>query len=151
MKTIETKSPEETIALGKRIGELSNPRDVIALIGGLGSGKTTITKGIASGAGVGNENSVSSPSFVLVKEYHGKMPVYHMDIYRLDERSAIDSFGYEEYIYGDGLAIIEWADKIGDILPKDFLKIELRISGEDSRMIRLVPHGARFEKIVNNI
>ncbi len=122
---IVTRSPEETIQLGKDLGELLRPGTVVALIGELGAGKTTLAKGIAKGLGVADENEVTSPSFVLVNEYQGRYPVYHADLYRLQEAEEVENLGWEEFIFGEGIALLEWAEKIPGIMPEE--RIEIRI------------------------
>ena len=118
-----TKSRDETIALGARIARRLKPGTVIALIGELGSGKTTFVKGLAKGLGVKNSRYVNSPSFVIIKEYKGKIPLYHFDVFRLDSLNEADALSFEEYFYGDGICAVEWADKIRNLLPKRILRI----------------------------
>ena len=107
-----SKSVEDTIALGKALGKKLKVGSVVALVGDLGSGKTVFTKGIAQGLGVKNARYVNSPTFVIIKEYKGRVPLYHFDLYRLDHHSSFDEMNYEEYFYGPGVTVIEWADKI---------------------------------------
>ena len=124
-----TKSLEETKSLGRRLGSILIPGQVIALEGDLGAGKTTFTKSIALGLGV--DDVVTSPTFNLINEYMGRLPVYHFDVYRLDGIDA-DYMGFDEYLFSDGVCIIEWADKIKELLPdthfiyilRKFLKLE---------------------------
>lgn len=136
MKTYITKSRQETINLGAKLAKGFKKGDVIALIGELGSGKTTLVKGIAKGLGVKNSRYVNSPSFVIIKEYQGKIPLYHFDVFRLDSASDLDSVGYEEYFYGDGICVVEWADKIRKLLPKKHLEIKIKILGDSIREIK---------------
>jgi tRNA threonylcarbamoyladenosine biosynthesis protein TsaE len=143
-----THSPQETMQLGKILGELLVPGDVVALIGDLGAGKTTLAKGIASGAGVEDEGDVTSPTFVLVNEYQGRFPVYHADLYRLQEAHEAEDLGWEEFIFGDGISLMEWAEKIPEILPED--RIEIRISwlSAEERKFMITGRSAQTKNIV---
>ncbi len=113
----ETNSPEETRALGKKIGALAEPGDVYTLVGDLGVGKTVFTQGIAEGLGI--TEPVSSPTFTIVQIYEeGRLPFYHFDVYRIGDLEEMDEIGYEDYFYGQGLCMIEWANLIEEILPE---------------------------------
>ena len=151
MFNLETRSVEETITLGKKIGKLLRAGDVVALIGNLGSGKTTLTQGLARGLEVKIKDYVTSPSFTLIKEHRGRLPVYHIDLYRIDDLKEVYGLGYEEYLYGEGVTIIEWADKIKKLLPKEVLIINLEIIGENRRKIKIVPKGRRYQRIVKTL
>lgn len=113
----ETFSPEETRALGKKLGEAAQPGEIYTLNGDLGVGKTVFTQGIAEGLGI--TEAVSSPTFTIVQVYEdGRMPFYHFDVYRIGDIEEMDEIGYEDYFYGDGLCMIEWAGLIEEILPE---------------------------------
>lgn len=113
---IETKSWEETYALGVKMGKDAKPGDVYTLVGDLGVGKTVFTQGIAEGLGI--TEPVNSPTFTIVQVYEeGRMPFYHFDVYRIGDLEEMDEIGYEDYVYGDGLSMIEWANLIEEILP----------------------------------
>jgi len=130
-----TKSEEETRQIGEAIGKGLLPGDIICLIGELGSGKTTITQGIARGVGV--RTFVSSASFKLINEYEGRIPVYHFDLFRLDKLSEVEELGYREYFYNQGVTIIEWAEKIRPLWPEQRIEIELKIVSDNAREIRI--------------
>jgi len=140
MKII-SKSVEETIALGVKLAGKLKKGDVVALIGDLGAGKTVFTKGIAKGLGVKNSRYVNSPTFVIIKEYKGKLPLYHFDLYRLDHYSSFDAMNYDEYFYGVGVTVIEWADKISKLLPKKYWEVDLKVAGETKRKIGISKRG----------
>jgi tRNA threonylcarbamoyladenosine biosynthesis protein TsaE len=132
-----SKSIQETISIGAKLGKSLRAGDVVALIGDLGAGKTVLTKGIAQGLGVKNVRYVNSPTFVIIKEYKGKLPLYHFDLYRLDKSSVIDAENFEEYFYGDGVTVVEWADKIRKLLPKRHVEVRLSVAGEGRRKIAI--------------
>lgn len=134
--TFHTSSAEETIELGKKIGSLLKKGDIIAMQGTLAAGKTTITKGIAQSLGVKDE--ITSPTFCLISEYEGKMPLYHMDVYRLEGGEDFINLGVEDLMYGNGVSLIEWSEKVMDELPKKtiILKIE-PVEGTTERNITL--------------
>lgn len=129
--TVCTRSPEETQELGERIGEALEPGSVIALIGDLGAGKTMITKGIARGLGV--PGLIHSPTFTLIHEHVGRLPIYHFDLYRLNSPNELEDLGAESYFYGEGVSVIEWAERAGDTLPAD--RLEIRITAENDHRI----------------
>lgn len=115
---IESNSPEETLALGRKLGAAAKPGEVYTLLGDLGVGKTVLTQGIADGLGI--MEPVSSPTFTIVQVYEeGRMPFYHFDVYRIGDIEEMDEIGYEDYFYGEGLTMIEWANLIEEILPKE--------------------------------
>ena len=132
-----TRSAEETIKLGQRLAGKLSRGDVVALYGELGSGKTTFTKGIGKGLGVKNTRQINSPTFVLIKEYDARIPVYHLDLYRLDRLQDIEDIAVEEYIYGDGVTVVEWAEKMERILPKKHIAVRFTIKGENKRGIKI--------------
>jgi tRNA threonylcarbamoyladenosine biosynthesis protein TsaE len=132
-----SKSVEDTIDAGERFAKKLKKGDVVALIGNLGSGKTVFTKGIAKGLGVKDVRYVNSPSFVTIKEYRGRLPLYHFDLYRLDKRCPLDSMSYDEYFYSGGVTVIEWADKIRSLLPRKHIEVKLSRIGEDRRKITI--------------
>ena len=127
-ENFKTESAEETQALGKKIGETLKPGDVVALIGDLGTGKTCLTQGIARGAGIARDEIVSSPSYILINEYDGTVPIYHIDLYRLENREDIAELGLSEYVEGDGVCIIEWAERMADALPDSCIKIHITLA-----------------------
>ena len=136
MKFISS-SVENTIEIGIKLAKRLKKGDVVALIGDLGSGKTVLTKGIAKGLGVKDSRYVNSPTFVIIKEYKGKIPLYHFDLYRLDRSNILDMEAYEEYFYGDGISVIEWADKIRPFLPAGYIEVRLSVAGENKRKIEI--------------
>jgi tRNA threonylcarbamoyladenosine biosynthesis protein TsaE len=134
-KTVFTKSPEETHRLGIELAGDLVPQTVIALIGDLGSGKTCLTQGICAGLEV--EDYVTSPSFTLINEYQGRLRVYHFDLFRIDNPKEMLDLGCEEYFYGDGVCIIEWAEKMESLLPEKRIEITLRRIGENEREFQI--------------
>jgi tRNA threonylcarbamoyladenosine biosynthesis protein TsaE len=110
-------------------------KDVVALVGDLGTGKTCLTQGIARGLGVPDQYQITSPSFTLINEYQGRMMLYHFDLYRLSRASEMDDMGYEEYLFGQGVSVIEWADKLKGILPDDTLFVFMNYADENVRKI----------------
>jgi tRNA threonylcarbamoyladenosine biosynthesis protein TsaE len=141
----ESFSPEETKKLGKSIGENAMPGDVYTLIGDLGVGKTVFTQGIAEGLGI--QEPVSSPTFTIVQVYEeGRMPFYHFDVYRIGDIEEMDEIGYEDYFYGDGLCMIEWANLIREILPEHFREVTIEKNlekGFDYRRITIREKGGQ--------
>ncbi|MCR5231617.1 MAG: tRNA (adenosine(37)-N6)-threonylcarbamoyltransferase complex ATPase subunit type 1 TsaE [Acholeplasmatales bacterium] len=143
MKVFKTNSPEETIELGKKIGSLLNASDVVLLTGDLSAGKTTITKGI--GIALGVKKIINSPTFTIVKSYKGeKCPLYHLDLYRLD--GVNNDFDLEEYMEAEGVCVIEWPFQVEEILPKEYLMIELNRLDFTNREIKVSGIG-RYSKL----
>ena len=115
---METRSPEETFALGKKIGEMARPGEIYTLTGDLGVGKTVFTQGVAAGLGI--TEPVSSPTFTIIQEYDsGRLPFYHFDVYRIGDIEEMDEIGYDDYFFGQGICLIEWANLIEEILPEN--------------------------------
>ncbi len=134
-----TQSPDETMKLSEKLGTLVQPGDVITLEGDLGAGKTSFTKGLAKGLGV--KRVVNSPTFTIIKEYKGRLPLYHMDVYRMEDET--EDLGLEEYFYGEGVSVIEWPSMISAQLPEDRLVISLFHLAEMSRKITFGSTGNR--------
>ncbi|OPY58263.1 MAG: tRNA threonylcarbamoyladenosine biosynthesis protein TsaE [Pelotomaculum sp. PtaU1.Bin035] len=151
MIVIKTSSPEETACVGEKLGALLRAGDVICLNGGLGAGKTRFAQGVACGMGV--NGLVTSPTFTLVNEYQGRLPLYHMDVYRLNDAMEMEEIGYEEYFYSTGVAMVEWAERVAGLLPAERLDIIIKRSpeGEDIRHITFIPHGEGLEGLVEEL
>jgi len=147
--TIITKSPEETKKLGEEVGKLTKAGDLLAFYGELGAGKTCFIQGISKGLEV--KDCVTSPSFTIVNEYQGKIPIYHFDLFRLDNSEDILELGYEEYFYGEGLIVVEWAEKIENFLPKEHLKIDIEFKDYYQREISFIPQGDRFNNFLEEL
>ncbi len=134
---LTTHSSEETIALGEILGAMLKPGDVLAMRGTLAAGKTTITKGIAKALGV--TDNITSPTFCIISEYEGaKMPLYHMDVYRLDNAEDFINLGVDDLIYGNGVSIIEWSEKIQSELPKKTITVQITPNEDSTRTIELI-------------
>lgn len=134
---LTTHSSEETIALGELLGAMLKPGDVLAMRGTLAAGKTTITKGIAKALGV--TDNITSPTFCIISEYEGaKMPLYHMDVYRLDNAEDFINLGVDDLIYGNGVSIIEWSEKIQSELPKKTITVQITPNEDSTRTIELI-------------
>ncbi len=130
-----TRSDKETIECGVRLSKTLKKGDVVALYGELGSGKTTFTKGIGKGLGVKNPQRINSPTFVLIKQYEGRMPLYHLDLYRLDNLKDIEDIAVEEYLFGDGVSVIEWPERLKNLLPKKHVSVRIAIKDESEREV----------------
>ncbi len=148
MKRLEliTRRPEQTQQLGRRLGKIARPGDVILLVGKLGAGKTCLTQGIAWGLGI--KEYAASPSFVLVRELYGRLPLYHIDFYRLEKLEEIAELGLDEYFYGQGVSVVEWAEKALELLPPENLLIEMEYLSENERRLKLKPSGQRYREMV---
>lgn len=145
---ITSRSIEDTMELAENIESEKFPGMVICLDGELGSGKTLFVKGFAKSLGI--EENITSPTFNIVKEYQtGEMPLYHMDVYRLEDGD--ESIGFDDYFKSEGICIIEWAELIEDSLPSERLDIKFKVIDEDTRIIKMTPHGQKYEDIVNYV
>ena len=144
----ETFSQDETEKFGYELGIKAEPGQIYCLSGDLGVGKTVFTKGFAKGLDI--DEHITSPTFTIINEYHGRLPLYHFDVYRIGSSDEMYDIGYEEYINGEGVCIIEWANLIEDILPDEYLHIELKYKDMSREMI-LNPVGEKYEKIVEEL
>jgi tRNA threonylcarbamoyladenosine biosynthesis protein TsaE len=145
---INLPDPKATGQFGRRIAELLFPNSVIALIGNLGAGKTFLVRAIAQGLGLPAGALVTSPTFVLVQEYAGRLPIYHFDVYRLKSASEFFDLGANEYFEAGGVCLVEWADRVERQLPPDHLRITMHVTGEQSRRVELEGYGLRHEALV---
>jgi tRNA threonylcarbamoyladenosine biosynthesis protein TsaE len=144
-------SAAQTIRLGQRLGELLTAGDVILLLGDFGAGKTHFAKGVAQG--LGSDDLVNSPSFVLINEYragprHGRMPIYHIDLYRIESPAELAGIGLDDALAGDGVCLIEWAERAQGWLPHDHLAAHLQHLSDTKRVLRFEPHGRRYVELV---
>ncbi|HIJ79714.1 MAG: tRNA (adenosine(37)-N6)-threonylcarbamoyltransferase complex ATPase subunit type 1 TsaE [Desulfobulbaceae bacterium] len=142
------KDLEASTAFGLHLGKVAGPGDVITLDGSLGAGKTTITQAIGQGLAVPPDQYITSPTYSLLHEYLGRLPLYHMDLYRLAGEEEIEELGFEDYIYGNGLTVIEWPDRLGSLMPADRLHIELTSTSETARRAQLTAHGEGWRQRV---
>lgn len=131
--TVISRNPEDTFFIGRIIGKSLSAGDIVALSGDLGTGKTYLTKGIARGLGVSEQYQITSPTFTLINEYPGRLTLYHFDLYRLESFLDMINLGYEEYLFGKGVSVIEWAEKASDILPDETIFISLTYLDENRR------------------
>lgn len=138
---------QETMTFGQHIGTVAQAGDIILLNGDLGAGKTTLTQAIGKGLQVPANCYITSPTYSLLHEYPGRIPLYHMDLYRLSGEEEIEELGFEEYIYGQGLTIIEWPERLGDLTPRDYLEIVLTSPTPESREITLTAYGAMCSRL----
>jgi tRNA threonylcarbamoyladenosine biosynthesis protein TsaE len=141
---IDLPSLEATFLLGRRLGAFLQRGAVVGLVGTLGAGKTHLTRAIAEGLGVPDGRMVTSPTFVLIQEYEGRLPVYHFDAYRLPNAASFLDLGAGEYLEGEGVCLIEWADRVRDCLPNDCLWVELEVTGPTSRRATVRASGRAY-------
>lgn len=147
MIEIITFSEKDTLELGKKIGTSARSGMIILLKGDLGTGKTVLTRGLARGLGI--EGPITSPTYTLIHEYQGRLPLYHFDIYRLNDSDEMYDLGYDEFFYGRGVTVVEWPERMGDLLPHEYLGITIEKSpGDDAdkRIIRIIPVGKVYEE-----
>jgi tRNA threonylcarbamoyladenosine biosynthesis protein TsaE len=151
MLTITTHEPAATFAFGRTLGKLLAAGDILCLAGDLGAGKTLLVQGIA--AGLGAAEDVTSPTFTILQIYDsGRLPLYHFDLYRLDRPAELDGIGFDDYAGGDGVAVVEWADKFAGAMPEEHLRIELTAgAGEADRVITLTPAGERYRRLCEEL
>jgi len=140
-------SAEHTRAIGVQLGRLLRAGDVVAFSGDLGAGKTCCIQGIASGLGIADGLTVTSPTYTLIHEYQGNVPMYHFDVYRLVNDDDLYDLGYEEYFYGTGVTLIEWADRIQSFLPDDHLALAFHVQDDGVRTIQFQATGTRWEDV----
>ncbi|MGT2837407.1 tRNA (adenosine(37)-N6)-threonylcarbamoyltransferase complex ATPase subunit type 1 TsaE [Streptococcus macacae] len=141
-----SQNENQLLALGQRIGQKLKAQDVLVLTGDLGAGKTTLTKGIAKGLAV--EQMVKSPTYTIVREYEGRLPLYHLDVYRIGDDP--DSIDLDDFLFGDGVTVIEWGELLDSSLLGDYLTIRLD-KLDDGRQVSLIPHGLRSQQLAKEI
>lgn len=144
-----THSAEQTQKVGISIGKLAEPGDLFLLIGDLGTGKTCLTQGIAYGLDI--QEYTLSPSFVIMRELHGRLPMYHMDFYRLENIAEISDLGLDDYLFGKGVCVIEWANRGLSVLPEDYLLIGIDYLADNERSFVIVPRGERYIRMMRQL
>jgi tRNA threonylcarbamoyladenosine biosynthesis protein TsaE len=149
--TVISNSSRATMSLGKNLGKLVQGGEIVGLVGELGTGKTCFVRGFAAGAGVGQEAWVRSPTFTLINEYQGRLPVYHIDLDRLRQQDEIESLNLREYLYADGVSLIEWFEYLPAREVDDYLEVRIAHAGGAKRQITFTAHGARYEQIVEKL
>lgn len=150
MFSVITSSPEQTWRTGRMLGKLLNAGDTVCLYGDLGAGKTNFTYGIAQGLDV-QERYITSPTYTFVNEYQGRVPLYHIDLYRLKEPGELEGIGFEGYLESDGVTVIEWAELAEDELPDEYLSVYFSSIDEKSREIGFFAEGERYEKLLDRL
>jgi len=150
MMQIKINGLEETKGFGIKLGKLLNSGDILCLNGDLGAGKTTLTKSI--GIGLGVTDYITSPTFALINEYEGRVPVYHFDVYRLENVEDLYDLGFDDYFYGKGISIIEWADKIEKLLPEERIVLDIeKGKDENSRVINITGYGNSYSRVIKEL
>lgn len=148
MVSLISNSVNDTIRIGRRLSAFFKPADILCLFGEFGSGKTMLTKGIASGLGI-DPAQVISPSFVILRQYcAARLPLFHFDLYRMKDSGNICDLGYEEYLYDAGLSVIEWPERLKFLLPKEFLRINLSLTADNRRRIDMLAQGNRYKELL---
>ncbi len=150
MFSVITSSPEQTWQIGQMLGSRLGPGDTVCLYGDLGAGKTSLTYGIALGLDVQHQY-ITSPTFAFVNEYTGRIPLYHIDLYRIKDPEELENIGFEEYIDSDGVTVIEWAERAEDELPEQRLSVYLSYINDHSREIGFLAEGERYEKLLREL
>jgi tRNA threonylcarbamoyladenosine biosynthesis protein TsaE len=146
---LRSESPEETQRLGSGLGRLAQPGDLFMLVGGLGAGKTCLTQGIAWGLDI--DGYATSPTFVVINQYRGRLPLYHIDLYRLDSVEEVVDLGLDDYLYGNGVCVVEWADKAMNVLPPEHLLVEINYVSDTVRDLILNPGGQRYRAMLSQL
>lgn len=144
-------SPRQTRTWGARLGTLLEGGEIIGLIGELGTGKTCFARGLSWGLEVGEEAWIRSPSFTLINEYHGRLPVYHIDLYRIGSRDELEGLNLREYLYGAGVSLIEWFEHLPADEVEEFLELKFAYADGSKRELIFTPHGERYERIVEGL
>ncbi len=143
---LETRTEESTRQLGFALGRLLEGGDIVTLWGGLGAGKTFLARAMARGLEVDPRIPVTSPTFTFINEYEGRLHLYHLDLYRLEDPDELETLPWREALYGDGVAVVEWPEKLGESLPGERLDVRIEITGPQSRRFILEAHGSKHEK-----
>ena len=148
---LRTQGADQTLRLGQVLGRMLKEGAMVALSGDLGAGKTVLAKGIARGLGIRDEREVTSPSFVLVNEYAARIPIYHIDLYRLEDPEEVEGLGWEEFAFGSGVVVVEWAEKISSKLPEERLDVQIQWVGEEERKLTLRGRGKEARGVVEQL
>jgi tRNA threonylcarbamoyladenosine biosynthesis protein TsaE len=144
---LHSTGPDHTYDLGRALGLLVEARDVIGLTGDLGAGKTRLAQGIAAGLGVPADHRVTSPSFTLINEYSARLPLAHIDLYRLADLDEVAEIGLDDYLGREAVCVIEWVERCEELLPHDHLRVHLAVTGDETRRLEVVTHGARHRRL----
>jgi tRNA threonylcarbamoyladenosine biosynthesis protein TsaE len=148
---VVSRSAEHTRRLGTRLGKLLQGGEIVGLVGELGTGKTCFVRGLTEGLAVSRETWIRSPTFTLVNEYHGRLPVYHIDLYRIESTGELEELNLREYLYSNGVSLIEWFEYFPAGEVEDHLEIELAYRDGSERQVTFSPHGARYEELVKEL
>src|SRR5665648_37211 len=147
---INLNNMSDTIKFGEKLGKLLKTGDIICLNGDLGAGKTTLSKSVGEGLGI--REYITSPTFILINEYEGRLPLYHFDVYRLNSYEEVEELGAEDYFYGNGVCLIEWAEKISEDLPENRLEIWInRAESDEARVLEMQAFGERYKTLLKEI
>lgn len=149
--SVVAKSSRQTMAWGRRLGKLARGGEIVGLIGELGAGKTCFVRGVAEGVGVGKNAWVRSPTFTLINEYHGRLPVYHIDLYRVANPTEIEGLNLREYLYADGMSLIEWFEYLPAAEVDEHLQLKIADMGGSSRQLTFIAHGERYERLLQEL
>jgi tRNA threonylcarbamoyladenosine biosynthesis protein TsaE len=150
-RTVFTSSSRQTRSWGRKLGRLVQGGEIIGLIGELGTGKTCFVRGFTEGVGVGKDAWVRSPTFTLINEYEGRLPVYHIDLYRVAKREQLEGLNLREYLYGDGVSLIEWFEYLPPEEVGEHLELRMVHGGGDRRELTFVAHGERYQELLNRL
>lgn len=149
--SVDSRSAAETRKLGKKLGAVLKGGEIIGLTGDLGAGKTCFVRGAAEGLGVGKEAWIRSPTFTLVNEYDGRLPVYHIDLYRIGSAQELEELNLREYLYADGASFIEWFEKMPAAEVDEWLGVHFEHAGDNERTITFAAHGERYEQVLQHL
>ena len=149
--SVLTGSPRQTMGWGSRLGKLLEGGEIIALIGELGAGKTCFVRGVTQGLEVGKDAWIRSPSFTLINEYQGRLPVYHIDLYRVEGRAQLEGLNLREYLYSDGVSLIEWFEHLPADEVDEFLEVRAAYVDGNRRQLTFSSHGQQYEEIVESL
>ncbi|HEY3167836.1 MAG TPA: tRNA (adenosine(37)-N6)-threonylcarbamoyltransferase complex ATPase subunit type 1 TsaE [Candidatus Binatia bacterium] len=149
--SVVSKSSRQTMGWGRKLAKLVQGGEIIGLVGELGTGKTCFVRGFAEGLEVGKDAWIRSPTFTLINEYHARLPIYHIDLYRIGARHELEGLNLREYLYSDGVSLIEWFENLPAADADEFLEIRIAHGGGSKRQLTFVGHGERYEKIVQKL